>query len=88
MQRIVENVQKGKRPEFVPKNGILRYESRLCTDVAELNDEILREARSFGNSIHSDSTKMYWDLHGNLWNEVKRDHRIRSVVLGVSTGQG
>ncbi|KAL8103504.1 hypothetical protein AgCh_027915 [Apium graveolens] len=48
--------------------GILRFASRVwIPNVAELKEDILRDAYSSKYSIHSGSTKMYHDLEENFW---------------------
>ncbi|KAL8099872.1 hypothetical protein AgCh_032213 [Apium graveolens] len=48
--------------------GILCFASRIwIPNVAELKEEILRDAHNSKYSIHPGSTKMYRDLKENLW---------------------
>jgi len=48
--------------------GILRFASRIwIPNVAELKEEIMRDAHNSKYSIHPGSTKMYRDLKENFW---------------------
>ena len=55
--------------------GILRVSARIWVpNVADLKNEIMREAHSSRYSIHPGSTKMYQDLKRNFWwPDMKRD---------------
>ena len=55
--------------------GILRVLARIWVpNVADLKNEIMREAHSSRYSIHPGSTKMYQDLKRNFWwPDMKRD---------------
>ena len=72
----MDEVRSGKKSEFsISENGVLRFESRLCVPNDPLiKKEILEEAHYFPYTIHPVSTKMYHDLHENVWwNNMKRE---------------
>ncbi|KAH0695924.1 hypothetical protein KY289_013406 [Solanum tuberosum] len=57
------------------RDGVLRYQSRLCvSDVDGLREKILEEAHGSRYSIHPGATKMYRDLREVYWwNGMKKD---------------
>ena len=66
MERIKENIRKGKAPGFYEDDqGILRFQGRVCEpQKLGLSAKILSEAH---NTMYSIGTKMYGDLRQNFW---------------------
>ena len=64
LQRIKQNLAKGKSPRFVmQEDGTLRFQNRLCAPKNEgLKKQILEEAHNTRYSVHLGGTKMYRDL--------------------------
>ena len=64
LQRIKQNLEKGKSPKFVVhEDGTLRFQNRLCVPKnEELRKQILEEAHNTHCSVHPGGTKMYRDL--------------------------
>jgi len=60
LEKIQEKVQKGEIQEFNIKGDMLRFEHRLC--VAEINENIIKEAHSTLYTTNSGCTKMHQDL--------------------------
>jgi len=76
LQRIEQNLEKGKSPGFVMhEDRTLRFQSHLCVPKNEgLRKQILEEARNTRYLVHPGGTKMYWDLRQYFWwNNMKED---------------
>ena len=76
LQRIKQNLEKGKSPGFVVhEDGTLRFQNRLCVPKnGELRKQILEEAHNTRYSVHPGGTKMYRDLRQYFWwNNMKKD---------------
>ena len=76
LQRIKQNLEKGKSPGFViHEDGTLRFQNRLCVPQNEgLRKQILKEAHNIRYSVHLRGTKMYRDLKQYFWwNNMKKD---------------
>jgi len=75
LQRIKQNLEKGKPPGFVVhEDGTLRFQSRLCVPRnKEQRKQVLEEAHNTRYSIHPGGTKMYRDLRQYFWwNNMKK----------------
>ncbi|XP_070039531.1 uncharacterized protein [Nicotiana tomentosiformis] len=66
---------KEKKPFEISKDGVLRYEGRLCVPyVAGLRRQVLGETRYSRYSIHPGATKMYHDIREVYWwDGMKKD---------------
>ena len=76
LQKIMYEVQQGQSRDFVvDRKGTPRLGTRLCVpNVDDLRKEIMEEAHFSAYSIHTGSTKMYYDLKDTYWwNGMKRD---------------
>jgi hypothetical protein len=76
IQEIKRNIKEEKSSGFLEdEEGVLWYKGRICvTNVKELKDKILREAREFAYFIHPEGNKMYHDLKTTYWwYGMKRD---------------
>ena len=76
LQRIKQNLEKGKSPGFVVhEDGTLRFQNRLCVpNNGELRKQILEEAHNTRYLVHPGGTKMYRDLRQYFWwNNMKKD---------------
>ena len=69
MVKIKEQVQQGKRADFMISNdGTLLYGNRLCVpNVEVLKREIMEEAHNSAYAMHPGSTKLYRTLKENYW---------------------
>ena len=60
---IRENVQEGVFKDLTVKNDMLKFRHLLCVpQVAEVKDDIMKEAHYTPYIAHPGSTKMYQDL--------------------------
>ena len=76
MDRIKENIRKGKAPGFYEDDqGIVRFQGRVCIpQKSGLSAKILSEAHNTTYPIHPGGTKMYRDLRQNFWwSNMKRE---------------
>jgi hypothetical protein len=76
IQAIKCNIKEEKMPGFSEDGeGVLWYKGRICvSDVNELKDKILHEARESSYFIHPGGNKMYHDLKAIYWwYGMKRD---------------
>jgi len=76
LQRIRQNLEKGKAPGFMIKeDGTLRFQSRLCMpNKADSKEKILTEAHNTQYSVHPGGKKMYRDLKQYFWwDNMKRE---------------
>ena len=68
LKRVVDELPKGKRPKFSFLISVVRYIKRMCVlNIEAIKRNILEEAHSTRYSIHSESTKMYYDLKEIYW---------------------
>jgi hypothetical protein len=69
VQEIKRNIKEEKSPSFSKDDErVLRYKGRICvSNVKELKNKILREARESAYSIHPRGNKMYHDLKATYW---------------------
>ena len=57
---IQEKIQEGVVIDFIIENDVLKFGHRLCVpQVAELKDEIVREAHNTPYTMYLGSTKIY-----------------------------
>ena len=68
IRKVMKKVQEGELKEFQIEDDVLRFGRRLCVpDVAEIKEEIMKEAHCTPYTAHPGSTKMYQDLRHNFW---------------------
>ncbi|XP_070017903.1 uncharacterized protein [Nicotiana sylvestris] len=68
-------LQKEKTPFDITKEGVLRYQGRLCVpNVAGLRQQIMGETHYSHYSIHLGATKIYHDIREVYWwDGIKKD---------------
>ena len=68
LRKIMKKVLEGELKEFKIEDDVLRFRCRLFVpDVAEIKEEIMREAHCTPNTAHPGSSKIYQDLRHNFW---------------------
>jgi len=70
IRKIMKKVQEGELKKFQIEDDVLRFRCRICMpDVAELKEEIMKEAHCTPYTAHPGSTKIYQDLRHNFWRD-------------------
>jgi len=73
-QKLLEEVQQGKKPEFsIRDDGLLLHQGRICVpNDVELRKIILKEAQESPFAIHPGGIKMYKGLKEHYWGMGKK----------------
>jgi len=66
--KIIRKVEEGTTPDFIVRDGVLKFRNHLCVPShPELKKELLKESHDSRFSTHPGSTKIYQDLKCHYW---------------------